>query len=69
MYIAKLAVLICIPRKNITHCPLSLTPLGPGMLGEWSELERQGVVRSDSRTPFSRASCSSVMGMNEAEDC
>ena len=30
----------------------------------------QGVVRSDRRTPFSRASCSNVIGMNEpAEQC
>lgn len=64
---AKLAVLISIPRKNITHCPRSLafeeTPLG-GRRG-CDELDPQGVFLSERRTPFSRASCSRVIGMKE----
>ena len=33
-----------------------------------AEEEPQGVERSESRTPFSRASCSRVIGMNEPYD-
>lgn len=33
--------------------------------GGLEELEPHGVVRSDNRTPFSRASCSRVIGMND----
>ena len=66
VYIAKLAVLISMPRMYTTHCPLS----GRGAAdhidgGEALKLALQGVIRSDSRTPFSRASCSRVTGMKE----
>ena len=42
-------------------------PFGPGMLpgGGWKELDGQGVVLSDSSTPFPRANSSNVMGINE----
>jgi hypothetical protein len=68
---AKLAVLISSPRKYITHWSFSTArvPRGNSEV-EWlvesgSELEPQGVVRSDSKTPFSRANCSRVIGMKE----
>lgn len=42
---------------------MSFAPGGIGVL----ELEPHGFVRSDSKTPFSLASCSKVIGMNEPE--
>lgn len=66
VYIAKLAVLICIPKTYTTHCPRSLTASGPGTpVGGPDELDPQGFVGSESNTPFSRANCSRVIGMNE----
>ena len=65
---AKLAVLISIPRKYLTHCPsflLANTSSGGKRGREREELDGQGVVLSDNRTPFSLASCSRAMGMNE----
>jgi len=63
---AKDAVLICMPNNMITHCPASLPVPGnpPGVCDESLE---QGVVRSEYSTPFSRASCSNVIGMNDPE--
>lgn len=68
VYIAKLAVLMSRPRSVMMHCPL----LGEGLVvhielegGVVSKLEWHGVVRSERRTPFSRASCSRVTGMKE----
>lgn len=61
---AKLAVFICMPKRNTTHCPLSAEV--PGRFpGAWEELDPHGWVGSLTRTPFSRASCSRVMGINE----
>lgn len=64
--IAKDAVLISIPRNVITHWSEALLPLP---LVDIESLVMcgavHGVVRSLSKTPFSRASCSRVMGMNE----
>ena len=70
VYMAKLAVLISTPRMWTTHCPFSGFGLNKASR-EVAEKEGtmagrvalQGVARSVSRTPFSRASCSSVTGM------
>lgn len=62
---AKEAVLISMPRKSITHWSDALLPLPAGFMVE----EEHGVVWSLSRTPFSRASCSRVIGMNEPVLC
>lgn len=70
VYIAKLAVLISMPRMCTTHCPFS----GFGLKSASMELAEKegvitgrgalhGVVRSERRTPFSRASCSRVTGI------
>jgi hypothetical protein len=72
VYMAKLAVLISTPRMWTTHCPFS----GFGLMSASMALAEKegvatgrgalhGVVRSERRTPFSRASCSSVTGMKE----
>lgn len=52
VYMAKLAVLISMPKTVTIHWPL--------------ELLSQGVSRSDSRTPFSLAKLSNKIGMKEA---
>lgn len=67
---AKLAVLISSPRTYTTHCPKFLEPFGPGIMpaGGWKELGGQGVVLSDSNTPFPRANSSNVMGIKEPMD-
>ena len=67
MYIAKLAVLISIPKTYTTHCPWSLDPFEVGGKpgGGWEELEGHGEILSESKTPFSRASCSRVMGIKD----
>ena len=67
VYMAKLAVLISIPRKYITHCPRSflLEKIASGGRRGCDELDPQGVFLSERRTPFSRASCSRVIGMKE----
>jgi hypothetical protein len=70
VYIAKLAVLISTPRIRTTHCPLSGFGLSSasrefGAKGVTGRGALHGVERSASRTPFSRASCSSVTGMKE----
>lgn len=62
---AKEAVFISMPRKSITHWSEALLPLPVGFMEE----EEHGVVWSLSRTPFSRASCSRVIGMNEPGYC
>lgn len=50
------------------HCPLSAEV--PGRVpGAWEEEEPHGWVWSLTRTPFSRASCSRVMGMKEPGKC
>jgi hypothetical protein len=69
VYIAKLAVLICNPRTYITHWLRSLAMSGLGVKpgGGRDELEPQDFVGSLARTPFSRASCSKVIGMNDPE--
>lgn len=59
VYMAKLAVLISIPRICTTHCPSLALPF-------LVELSPHGVSRSDRRTPFSLARLSSRMGMKEA---
>jgi hypothetical protein len=67
VYIAKLAVFICHPPIYTTHCPRSLRVPTPGFKpgGGCDELDPQGVMPSESRTPFSRASCSRVMGIKD----
>lgn len=55
------AVFISMPRDVITHWSEALLPLPAGFMEE----DEHGVVWSLSRTPFSRASCSRVMGINE----
>jgi hypothetical protein len=67
VYIAKLAVLTCNPRIYITHWSRSLAAPGLGGKPGFDELEPQGFVGSLARTPFSRASCSKVIGMNDPE--
>ena len=72
VYIAKLAVLISIPKIYTTHCLKSLTVFEvmmsiPGGIDGLVELDPHGVFRSESRTPFSRANCSRVIGMNDPE--
>jgi hypothetical protein len=54
---AKLAVLISMPSTYTMHCPPPWRFL--------SELEPQGDVRSERRTPFSRARLSSNIGIKE----
>lgn len=77
---AKLAVLTVVPKRCTTHWPLS----GGGRtslmraLGKAAEfrgggrcfllLDPHGVTPSDRSTPLSRASCSSVIGMNDPEE-
>lgn len=80
VYIAKLAVLMVVPNRCTTHWPLSggsatspmralLKTAGFGGCGRclWL-LDPHGVTPSDSRTPLSRASCSSVIGMNDPDE-
>jgi hypothetical protein len=63
VYIAKLAVLISIqPPTFTTQGPSSFE--APGNPGARFAL-LQGVLRSLKRTPFSLASCSRVIGMND----
>lgn len=59
---AKLAVLISTPKKYITHCPASgetsrFINIEDTVVSVSVALDTQGVVRSERRTPFSRASC------------
>ena len=61
---AKEAVLISSPRNVMMHWSEALLPL-PLVLGGGMVLDVQGMVWSESETPFSRASCSRVMGINE----
>jgi len=67
VYIAKLAVFIGIPKMYTTHCPRSFWAPGLGLKpGDgFDELAPQGVVLSESKTPFSLANCSRVMGIND----
>ncbi len=64
--IAKEAVFISIPRRLMTHCCGFADEMSTDEEGftVWMG-ETHGSVRSGRRTPFSRASCSRVMGMNE----
>ena len=74
VYMAKLAVFISTPRIWTTHCPFSGLGLKSASM-VFAEKERlgwtvdfvalHGVDWSERRTPFSRASCSSVTGMKD----
>lgn len=69
VYMAKLAVLISIPSMLTTHCAASAFEEKAEYSGDVAaaaagrETFLHGVVRSERRTPFSRASCSRVTGM------
>lgn len=58
---AKLAVLTSAPRILTMHWPFSSAG---GSEGEGEGALWHGVIRSESSTPRSLASCSRVMGMN-----
>ena len=75
---AKLAVLISAPKKLMIHCPFS--PLeGAEVAISWTreafpggtemgllwDVPLQGLLRSESSVPPSRASCSRVIGIKE----
>lgn len=78
VYMAKLAVLMSAPRKLMMHWPFSpcleaeraiswtrvVFPEGEGIGLLWDD-PLQGLLRSDSCDPLSRASCSRVIGMKE----
>jgi len=77
---AKLAVLMFVPNRCTTHWPLSggralslmrALPKEGRLLGGgrclWL-LDPHGVTPSERRTPLSRASCSSVIGMNDPDE-
>jgi hypothetical protein len=69
VYMAKLAVLISMPRMVTTHCPASWWGLAKAEKVDEGETAGRaalhGVEWSERRTPFSRASCSRVTGMKE----
>lgn len=71
VYIAKLAVLMSVPRKFIIHCTVSARVdrlrIGKEEFAE-AAASKEGVQDldlSESSTPWSRASCSSVIGIND----
>lgn len=77
VYMAKLAVLMSVPKKLMIHCPLSsrggkgpdalfdVVALGNAVGMVVLELALHDTVLSERRKPRSRASCSNVIGMKD----
>ena len=69
VYMAKLAVLISIPKIGRRHCCASclggLDLVDVELRDGGSIPDTQGVTWSEASTPFSLANCSRVMGMND----